>query len=58
MLYEVITNRENVLTLRTRADADRLLEQVGPGTGCVVIGGGVLGLEAAAALARRGAKVV
>jgi len=50
-------NRENVLTLRTRADAERLLAQVGPGTGCVVIGGGVLGLEAAAALARRGAKV-
>jgi len=50
-------NRENVLTLRTRADADRLLEQVGPGTGCVVIGGGVLGLEAAAAMARHGAQV-
>jgi len=51
-------NRDNVLTLRTRADAERLLEKAAHGGRCAVIGGGILGLEAAAALARRGLHVV
>jgi len=50
-------NRENVVTLRTLADAEALLRRIVEGVRCVVIGGGILGLEAAAALARRGARV-
>jgi nitrite reductase (NADH) large subunit len=50
-------DRDNVVTLRTLRDAEAILEKSGPGTSCVIIGGGVLGLEAAAALARRGVKV-
>ena len=46
-----------VHTLRTRADADRILGRARPDSRCVVIGGGLLGLETAGALARRGAKV-
>jgi nitrite reductase (NADH) large subunit len=51
------TDLENVTTLRTHRDAERLLKQCRPGTSCAIIGGGVLGLEAAAALARRQVKV-
>ncbi len=50
-------NRENVYTLRIRTEAEELLEHVAPGLNCVVIGGGILGLEAAGALARHGVKV-
>ncbi|NVN89731.1 MAG: FAD-dependent oxidoreductase [Desulfuromonadales bacterium] len=50
-------NRENVTVLRTLRDADFILGQVHPGLNCTIIGGGVLGLETAGALARRGAKV-
>lgn len=50
-------NREGVTTLRTVQDADRILEAARGGTRCVCIGGGLLGLEAAGALARRGADV-
>ncbi|MEJ2199545.1 MAG: FAD-dependent oxidoreductase [Desulfuromonadaceae bacterium] len=46
-------NRENVTVLRTRRDAEFILGQLRPGLSCVVIGGGVLGLETAGALARR-----
>lgn len=49
--------RENVTTLRTHADADRILEQAREGMHCAVVGGGILGLEAAGALAKRGLKV-
>ncbi|MBL7076085.1 MAG: FAD-dependent oxidoreductase [Kiritimatiellae bacterium] len=49
--------RENVTALRTLADADRILSAAGEGTRCAVIGGGLLGLETAGALARRGADV-
>ncbi len=49
--------RENVTALRTLADADRILGVAGEGTRCVVIGGGLLGLETAGALARRGVDV-
>jgi nitrite reductase (NADH) large subunit len=50
-------NRQHIVTLRTRRDADWILENCQVGTPCVIVGGGVLGLEAAAALARRGAQV-
>lgn len=46
-----------VMTLRTAADADAILEAVKRGVACVCIGGGVLGIETAGALARQGADV-
>ena len=46
-----------VLTLRTRADAERILLRARPGARCICIGGGLLGLETAGALARRGSRV-
>jgi nitrite reductase (NADH) large subunit len=49
--------RQGVETLRTSHDADRILQAAARGDPVVVIGGGVLGLEAAGALARRGAHV-
>ena len=52
------TQREGVTTLRTRADADHILAAVRAGASCVVIGGGILGLEIAGGIARRGGKVV
>lgn len=51
------SNLEHVQGLRTCGDAKTILEKTGPGTRCVVIGGGVLGLEAAAALTKRGSAV-
>jgi len=58
------TDLDGVLCMRTRADADRVLagpDGAGPASlrdcPCVVIGGGLLGLETAAALVRRGARV-
>jgi len=50
-------NRENVTPLRTKDDADLILDQCPAGARCVVIGGGLLGLEAAGALAGRGVDV-
>jgi nitrite reductase (NADH) large subunit len=50
-------DRRGVLPLRTRADARGLQERARAGAPCVCIGGGLLGLEAAGALARRGLKV-
>jgi len=50
-------HRENVTTLRTVRDADAILGQCCPGLPCVIIGGGVLGLEVAGALARHGVSV-
>jgi nitrite reductase (NADH) large subunit len=49
--------RKNVLTLRTHKDADVILEACQRKMKCVCIGGGLLGLETAGALARRGMKV-
>lgn len=40
----------NIYTMRTRHDADRLKERVKPGAHVLIIGGGLLGLELAAAL--------
>lgn len=48
---------ENVATLRTCRDAEIILRQGRQGARCVIIGGGVLGLEAAAALSRRDVRV-
>jgi nitrite reductase (NADH) large subunit len=48
---------EGVITLRTKRDADQILAGALRGDPVCVIGGGVLGLETAGALARRGAKV-
>lgn len=46
-----------VFSLRTRDDARTLVERTNSGTRCVCIGGGLLGLETAGGLARRGATV-
>jgi nitrite reductase (NADH) large subunit len=43
-----------VFTLRTLNDADALLARIVPGATVVVVGGGVLGLEAARSLTERG----
>jgi len=48
---------ESVETLRSEDDAARLASAVSDGGSCVVIGGGFIGLEAAAALAEAGADV-
>ena len=48
---------DGVFSLRTVTDADALLARLTPGTPCICIGGGVLGIETAAALARCGAAV-
>ena len=50
-------NRENVTVLRTREHADHILELAQSEMCCVCIGGGLLGLETAGALARRGVDV-
>ena len=47
-----------VHTVRTRADADRMMTQLSDVTRAVVIGGGYIGLEAAAVLAKAGKQVV
>jgi NAD(P)H-nitrite reductase large subunit len=51
------TDRPGVTCLRTRDDAQRILAAPLEDHPCVVIGGGLLGLETAAALVRRGARV-
>lgn len=51
------SNLANVQGLRTRLDARKVLDKIQPNSRCVVIGGGVLGLEAAAALSQRGFEV-
>lgn len=49
--------RKNVTTLRTHVDADAILTAAANGKNCVCIGGGILGLETAGALAHRGVNV-
>jgi nitrite reductase (NADH) large subunit len=44
---------EGVFTLRTTVDADHLIHCAQAGTRCVCIGGGILGIEIAGALARQ-----
>lgn len=48
---------DGVSVLRTRADADRILAALRPGASWIIVGGGILGLEAAGALAQRGVGV-
>ena len=48
---------ESALTLRTRADSDRIRETFGEGRRLVVIGGGWIGLEVAAAARGAGTEV-
>lgn len=48
---------KNVFTLRSFRDAEAILKRSFSGARCVIIGGGVLSLEAAAALARRNVMV-
>lgn len=48
------SDREGVFVLRTLSDADRILEVARPGARVVCVGGGLLGLETAGALVRRG----
>ena len=47
-----------VHTVRTRADADRMMRELPDVTRAVVIGGGYIGLEAASVLAQAGKQVV
>jgi nitrite reductase (NADH) large subunit len=49
--------REGLISVRTVRDAKWILEFLQPGMRCVVIGGGLLGLETAGALAARNADV-
>lgn len=51
------TQREGVFALRTAADADEILARTLGGARCVCIGGGILGIETAGALARRGVDI-
>ncbi|NLL83877.1 MAG: FAD-dependent oxidoreductase [Lentisphaerae bacterium] len=51
------TSLDGVFSLRTTDDANAILQRLAPDLPCVCIGGGVLGIETAAALARRGADV-
>lgn len=48
---------QQVFTLRTKADATRLLPQLAPGKRIVVIGGGFIGLEVAASARKRNCMV-
>lgn len=48
---------ENVLTLRTRADSDRIRELFGPKNHLVIVGGGWIALEVAAAARTAGTAV-
>jgi nitrite reductase (NADH) large subunit len=50
-------DQDGVFTLRTLDDADALLARTIPGATAVIVGGGLLGLEAARALAERGTMV-
>ncbi len=49
-------DQAGVFTLRTLSDADTLLAHIVPGATVVVVGGGVLGLEAARSLVEQGMK--
>ena len=51
------SDMSGVMTFRTTADVDSMLRLARPGTSAVVIGGGLLGLEAAYGLMKAGANV-
>ncbi len=48
---------EGVLTMRDLADADRLAPELRPGARVLIVGGGYIGLEAAAVCAKKGLTV-
>jgi nitrite reductase (NADH) large subunit len=48
---------DGVMSLRTAGDADAILKRARQDGRCVVIGGGILGIETAGALARQGVSV-
>lgn len=48
---------ENLLYLRTLADADRIRAEIAPGCRIVIVGGGYVGLEVAASATKLGAQV-
>jgi len=50
-------SKQGVMTLRTYDDALNMLDLIEPGSSCVCIGGGILGLETAGALVNQGVKV-
>ncbi len=50
-------NLDGVHTLRTITDAERIMGEVRKGMACLCIGGGILGMETAGALAKRGVAV-
>ncbi len=50
-------DHEGVMTLRTIDDADRILEKAAPARRIIVVGGGLLGLEAGNGLRKRGLEV-
>lgn len=50
-------HRQGVFALRTLTDVDAILAKAGAGAACLCVGGGVLGIEAAGALARQGTSV-
>ncbi len=50
-------DKSGVFAVRTRQDADALLAHIESDVSCVCIGGGILGLETAGALAKQGASV-
>ncbi|MDD4601129.1 MAG: FAD-dependent oxidoreductase, partial [Negativicutes bacterium] len=49
--------KKNVITVRKIEDADFILNKIGETGSCICIGGGILGLEAAGAIAKNGIKV-
>ncbi len=51
-------DRSDLIELRTIADAERLKSRLGPGRRLVIVGGGYVGLEAAASARALGAEVV
>jgi nitrite reductase (NADH) large subunit len=51
------TDLDGVFTLRTAEDSARIIRHLENGKPCVCIGGGILGLETAGALAQRGGNV-
>lgn len=50
-------HREDIISFRNFSDASRILETAKKGVKCVCVGGGILGIETAGALASRGADV-
>lgn len=52
------SNLKNVIAFRTKADVDTILETINKSKTAVVVGGGLLGLEAAYGIAKHGIKTV